>query len=82
LLKSTLIYCDNVSIVYLSTNPVQHQHTKHIEIDLHFIPKRVVIGDVCILHVLTTFQFVDIFMKGRPTSVFLDFQSSLNIHRG
>jgi hypothetical protein len=24
LAKSTLIYCDNVSAVYLSTNPVQH----------------------------------------------------------
>jgi hypothetical protein len=34
--KSTLIYCDNVSAVYLSTNPVQHQRTKHVEIDLHF----------------------------------------------
>jgi hypothetical protein len=24
LTKSTLIYCDNVSAVYLSTNPIQH----------------------------------------------------------
>ena len=36
LAKSTLVYCDNVSAVYLSTNPVQHQRTKHVEIDLHF----------------------------------------------
>jgi len=28
--RSTLIYCDNVSAVYLSTNPVQHQRTKHV----------------------------------------------------
>jgi hypothetical protein len=39
--KSTLIYCDNVDVVYLSTNPVQHQRTKHVEIDLHFIRERV-----------------------------------------
>ena len=32
LAKSTLVYCDNVSAVYLSTNPVQHQRTKHVEI--------------------------------------------------
>jgi hypothetical protein len=31
--KSNLIYFDNVIIVYLSTNPVQHQRTKHVEID-------------------------------------------------
>jgi hypothetical protein len=34
---STLVFYENVSVVYLSTNPVQHQHTKHVEIDLHFI---------------------------------------------
>jgi hypothetical protein len=35
--RCTLIYCDNISAVYLSTNPVQHQCTKHVEIDLHFV---------------------------------------------
>ncbi|GKG08914.1 ribonuclease H-like domain-containing protein, partial [Tanacetum coccineum] len=30
---ATLVYCDNVSAV----NPVQHQRTKHIEIDIHFV---------------------------------------------
>jgi hypothetical protein len=34
---ATLVFCDNVSAVYLSMNPVQHQRTKHIEIDLHFV---------------------------------------------
>nr|GEY78662.1 ribonuclease H-like domain-containing protein [Tanacetum cinerariifolium] len=34
---ATLVYCDNVSAVYLSCNPVQHQRTKHIEIDIHFV---------------------------------------------
>jgi hypothetical protein len=35
--RATLVYCDNVSAVYLSTNLVQHQRTKHVEIDLHFV---------------------------------------------
>nr|GEZ48437.1 ribonuclease H-like domain-containing protein [Tanacetum cinerariifolium] len=34
---ATLVYCDNVSAVYLSSNQVQHQRTKHIEIDIHFV---------------------------------------------
>jgi hypothetical protein len=80
--KSTFIYCDNVSTVYLSTNPVQHQRIKHVEIDLHFIWEHVAIGDVCILHVPMTSQFTDIFMKGLSTSVFSEFWSSLNIRRG
>jgi len=79
LTKSTLVYCDNVSAVYLSTNPVQHQRTKHVEIDLHFVRERVVVGDVRVLHIPTTSQFADIFTKGLPTSVFTEFRSSLNI---
>jgi hypothetical protein len=35
--RCTLVYCDNISAVYLSNNPVQHQRTKHVEIDLHFV---------------------------------------------
>jgi hypothetical protein len=35
--RCALIYCDNINAVYLSTNPVQHKHTKHVEIDFHFI---------------------------------------------
>nr|GEX93307.1 hypothetical protein [Tanacetum cinerariifolium] len=35
--SSTLVYCDNVSVVYLSYNPAQHQRTKHIKIDIYFV---------------------------------------------
>jgi hypothetical protein len=79
LAKSTLVYCDNVSTVYLSTNPVQHQRTKHVKIDLHFVRDRVAIGDVRVLHVPTTSQLADIFTKGLPSSAFLEFRSSLNV---
>ena len=58
---------------------MQHQRTKHVEIDLHFVRERVAAGDVRVLSVPTTLQFADIFTKGFPSSVFLDFRSSLNI---
>jgi hypothetical protein len=79
LASASLVYCDNVSAVYLSTNPVQHQRTKHVEIDLHFVRERVAIGAVRVLHVPTTSQFADVFTKGLPSSVFLEFRSSLNV---
>jgi hypothetical protein len=82
LAKSTLVYCDNVSAVYLSTNPVQHQRTKHVEIDLHFVRDRVAIGDVWVLHVPTTSQFADIFTKGLPSSTSSEFRFSLNVAGG
>ena len=82
LAKSTLVYCDNVSAVYLSTNPVQHQRTKHVEIDLHFVRDRIAIDDVRVLHVPTTSQFADIFTKGLHSSTFSKFRSSLNVAGG
>jgi len=77
--KATVVYCDNISAVYLSTNPVQHQRTKHVEIDLHFVRDRVALGEVHVLHVPTTLQYADIFTKGLPTAVFRSFRSSLNV---
>ncbi|GJZ23081.1 ribonuclease H-like domain-containing protein [Tanacetum coccineum] len=47
---TTLVYYDNVTAVYMSTNPVQHQRTKHIEIDIHFVRDFVVPGHVRVLH--------------------------------
>jgi hypothetical protein len=80
--RCTLVYCDNISVVYLSNNPVQHQRTNHVEIDLHFIREKVAIGQVHVLHVPTTSQFADVFTKGLPSSVFEEFRSSLNICSG
>nr|GFA74276.1 putative reverse transcriptase, RNA-dependent DNA polymerase [Tanacetum cinerariifolium] len=49
--SATLVDCDNVSAVYLYSNPVQHQFTKHIEIDIHFVRDLVVVGQVRVLNV-------------------------------
>jgi hypothetical protein len=81
--RYTLVYCDNINIVHLSTNLIQYQLTKNVEIDLHFIIReKVIIGQVRVLHVPTTLQFTDIFMKSLPTTVFTEFRSSLNIWSG
>lgn len=77
--KTTLVYCDNISSVYMSSNPVQHQRTKHVEIDIHFVREHVALGNVRVLHVPTTSQYADVFTKGLSSSVFTDFRSSLNV---
>nr|GFA58783.1 ribonuclease H-like domain-containing protein [Tanacetum cinerariifolium] len=53
---ATLVYCDNVSAVYMSSNPVKHQCTKHIEIDIHFVRDFVALGQVRVLHVHSRFH--------------------------
>jgi hypothetical protein len=52
--RAALAYYDNINAVYLSTNPVYHQHTKHVEIDLHYVREHVAVGDVRVLSVPTT----------------------------
>nr|GEZ73872.1 ribonuclease H-like domain-containing protein [Tanacetum cinerariifolium]GEZ73908.1 ribonuclease H-like domain-containing protein [Tanacetum cinerariifolium] len=80
LLPATLVYYDNVSAVYMFANPVQHQRTKHIEIDIHFVCDMVTACRVRILHVPSRFQYADIFTKGLLTALFEDFRSRLSIH--
>jgi hypothetical protein len=77
--RATVVYCDNVSAMYMSLNPVHHQRTKHIEIDLHFIRDRIALGEAKVLHVPTSSQYADIFTKRLPTLLFNDFRDSLNI---
>ena len=36
-LKPTMIYCDNQSCIKLSSNPIFHNRSKHIEISFHYI---------------------------------------------
>nr|GEZ17775.1 ribonuclease H-like domain-containing protein [Tanacetum cinerariifolium] len=81
LFTATLVYCDNVSAVYMSANPVQHQRTKHIEIDIHFVRDFIASRQIHLLHVPSRFQYADIFTKGLPTALFIEFRSSLNVRR-
>ncbi|GJR45931.1 ribonuclease H-like domain-containing protein [Tanacetum coccineum] len=74
---TTLVYYDNISTVYLSSNPVQHQRTKYIEIDIYFVRDHVAIGYVRVLHVPSRYQYADIFTKGLPYSLFIEFCNSL-----
>nr|GEX78721.1 ribonuclease H-like domain-containing protein [Tanacetum cinerariifolium] len=70
---TTLVYCDNVSAIYMSANPVQHQRTKHVEIDIHFICDMVTVGQIRVLHVPSRYQYDDIFTKGLPMTLFGEF---------
>nr|GEX01029.1 ribonuclease H-like domain-containing protein [Tanacetum cinerariifolium] len=76
---ATFVYFDNVSVVYLSSNPVQHQHMKYIEIDIHFVRDLIAAGQVHVLHVPSRYQYADIFTKGLSSALFEEFCFSLSI---
>nr|GEV45908.1 ribonuclease H-like domain-containing protein [Tanacetum cinerariifolium] len=80
LFTATSVYCDNVSFVYMYSNPVQHQRTKYTEINVHFVRDMVKAGHVRVLHIPSRFQYADIFTKGIPSALFEDFRSNLSVH--
>ncbi|GJR76961.1 ribonuclease H-like domain-containing protein [Tanacetum coccineum] len=59
--SATLVYCENVCEVDLTSNPVQHQRMKYIEIDIHFVWD--LVAQVRDLHVPSRYQYADIFTK-------------------
>lgn len=48
---SPTLLCDNMSLVIVSHNPILHAHTKHIELDIHFIHEHVMTDKLQIQHV-------------------------------
>jgi len=41
------LYCDNNSAISITHNPVQHDWTKHIEVDRYFVKKKFNSGLIC-----------------------------------
>jgi len=58
------LYCDNNAAISLAHNPVQHDRTKHVEIDRHFVKEKLTSGIICTPFVKTGEQLADILTKG------------------
>ena len=76
--KVPLLY-DNESAVKLTNNPVQHSHTKHIDIRHNFLRDYVAKNDISLEGVRTEDQLVDIFTKPLDESRFCKLRNELNV---
>jgi histone deacetylase 1/2 len=78
-LVTARLWCDNLGAKYLSTNPVFHARTKHIEIDFHFVRERVARRLLEIRFISTNDQLADGFTKALPRVKLRDFRNNLNL---
>ncbi|KAL6350242.1 hypothetical protein AAG906_004187 [Vitis piasezkii] len=57
--KPPLVWCDNLSTVLLSANPVLHARTKQIEFDLYFVREKIIRKEIEVCHIVSSTQFIE-----------------------
>ena len=77
--QPTPLWCDNQSAIKLAKDPVLHQHSKHIELHMHFIRNLVHDRVLEMLYFPTDDQVVDIFTKSLTEAKFFELRSMLGV---
>jgi hypothetical protein len=68
--KACKLYYDNKAAISISGNPVQHDRTKHVEIDRHFIKEKLKKGIISLPFVRFEDQLADILTKAVTSEAF------------
>ncbi|RVW80968.1 Retrovirus-related Pol polyprotein from transposon RE1 [Vitis vinifera] len=74
-----IIWCDNISTISLSANPVLHSRTKHMELDLYFVREKVMERKLVVNHVPIEDQVVDVLTKPLSFGFFDKLRGKLTI---
>ena len=57
------LYCDNKAAISIAHNPVQHDRTKHVEIDQHFIKEKIEVGLINLSYVSSSQTTMVLYVK-------------------
>lgn len=71
--EATIINEDNRSVISLALNPVNHQRTKHIDIQYHFIRDKIQHKQISLQHTPTEAQLADGMTKALGRNLFSHF---------
>ncbi|WVZ49109.1 hypothetical protein U9M48_000490 [Paspalum notatum var. saurae] len=77
--KAPRLWCDNLGATYLTTNPVFHARTKHIEVDFHFVREQVARKAMEVRFISSKDQLADMMTKPLSRAPFLKNCNQLNI---
>ncbi|KAJ2911587.1 hypothetical protein MD484_g8827, partial [Candolleomyces efflorescens] len=77
--KPTVLYCDNQGAIKLSTNPVFHARTKHIDIHFHFIRQVIGSRDLQLVYCPTDVMVADIMTKSLARVKFTKFRKMMGV---
>ena len=68
--KACKLFCDNKTTISISGNPVQHDRTKHVEINRHFIKEKLDKKIISLPFVRSKDQLADILTKAVTSEAF------------
>ena len=79
MLNPPILWCDSISAVHLSENPILHSKTKHVEFDIYFVRDLIKKKMLSIRHLPATEQIANILIKPLSAQNFHKLKNKLTV---